>query len=170
MYSRKFILAGALSASLLGACASPDGSYGDGGYYRGGSYNDSYEEDSRYGDSRYPRYCDNCGTVQSVQILEGAGEGDATGVGAIAGGVAGGLIGSQIGGGSGKTIATIAGAAGGAYAGHRAEQEYRSRNADAYRVVIKMNDGRVRTVSQPDDPRVYAGDYVQVVDGRVVKR
>ncbi|HEY9545360.1 MAG TPA: glycine zipper 2TM domain-containing protein [Solimonas sp.] len=39
--------------------------------------------------------------------------------GTILGGVAGGVLGHQIGGGHGKDVATVAGAAGGAYAGNR---------------------------------------------------
>lgn len=39
-------------------------------------------------------------------------------VGAIVGGVAGGVIGSNIGAGRGRDLATVAGVAGGAYAGH----------------------------------------------------
>lgn len=39
--------------------------------------------------------------------------------GTVGGAVIGGLVGSTIGGGSGKTAATIAGAGGGGYVGHR---------------------------------------------------
>jgi uncharacterized protein YcfJ len=42
--------------------------------------------------------------------------------GTALGAVAGGLLGNQIGGGSGKTIATVAGAAGGAYAGRKIQE------------------------------------------------
>ncbi|MGO4220426.1 glycine zipper 2TM domain-containing protein [Lysobacter sp. TAF61] len=42
--------------------------------------------------------------------------------GTAIGAVAGGLLGNQIGGGSGKTIATVAGAAGGAYAGRKIQE------------------------------------------------
>ena len=51
------------------------------------------------------------------------GEGqDQSGVGMVAGGVLGGVLGHQIGGGRGKTVATVAGAAGGAYVGNKVEQ------------------------------------------------
>ncbi|HEY5849378.1 MAG TPA: glycine zipper 2TM domain-containing protein [Lysobacter sp.] len=42
--------------------------------------------------------------------------------GTAIGAVAGGLLGNQIGGGSGKKIATVAGAAGGAYAGRKVQE------------------------------------------------
>ena len=41
--------------------------------------------------------------------------------GTVLGGVAGAVLGHQIGGGAGKTVATIAGAAGGAYAGNKVQ-------------------------------------------------
>jgi uncharacterized protein YcfJ len=40
----------------------------------------------------------------------------------VIGGVAGGLLGHQIGGGRGKTVATVAGAAGGAYVGNQVQK------------------------------------------------
>jgi uncharacterized protein YcfJ len=48
--------------------------------------------------------------------------------GTAIGAVVGGVIGSTIGGGDGKKIATVAGAAGGAYAGNRAQKEVQERN------------------------------------------
>lgn len=39
-------------------------------------------------------------------------------VGAVVGGLAGGIVGSNIGAGRGRDLATVAGVAGGAYAGH----------------------------------------------------
>lgn len=44
------------------------------------------------------------------------------------GGVAGGVLGNQIGGGKGRTIATVAGAAGGAYAGKKIQENQQSKN------------------------------------------
>jgi len=41
--------------------------------------------------------------------------------------VAGGLLGNQVGGGSGKTIATVAGAAGGAYAGRKIQENQQNK-------------------------------------------
>lgn len=40
-------------------------------------------------------------------------------VGAVVGGLAGGVVGSNIGAGRGRDLATVAGVAGGAYAGHQ---------------------------------------------------
>jgi uncharacterized protein YcfJ len=49
------------------------------------------------------------------------------------GGVAGGLLGNQVGGGKGKTIATVAGAAGGAYAGKKIQENQQSKNTHVER-------------------------------------
>jgi uncharacterized protein YcfJ len=49
-------------------------------------------------------------------------------VGTIAGAVIGGVIGHQIGGGSGRDIATVAGAAGGGYAGNRVQKNLQDRD------------------------------------------
>ncbi len=51
--------------------------------------------------------------------------------GTVLGGVAGGLLGSQIGGGSGKKVATVLGAAGGAYAGNQVQKGMQQRDTDS---------------------------------------
>ena len=48
-------------------------------------------------------------------------------IGTIAGAVIGGVIGHQVGGGSGRDIATVAGAAGGGYAGNRIQKNLQDR-------------------------------------------
>ena len=49
-------------------------------------------------------------------------------LGTVAGAVIGGVIGHQIGGGSGRDVATIAGAAGGGYAGNRVQKHVQDQN------------------------------------------
>lgn len=49
-------------------------------------------------------------------------------VGSVAGAVIGGVIGHQIGGGSGREIATLAGAAGGGYAGNRIQKNLQDKD------------------------------------------
>ena len=51
--------------------------------------------------------------------------------GTVLGGVAGGLLGSQIGGGSGKKVATVIGAAGGAYAGNQVQKGMQQRDTNS---------------------------------------
>lgn len=49
--------------------------------------------------------------------------------GAVVGGLAGALAGHLVGGGKGKTLATVAGAAGGAFAGHEIQKKHQEDNA-----------------------------------------
>lgn len=95
--------------------------------------------------------CGNCGTVESVNQVRHAGQ--ANGIagtqvtpGMAIGGVVGGLLGNQIGHGNGRAVATVAGVAGGAYAGNAIERN--QRRYVAYVMRIRMNDGTTRTVEQ----------------------
>ena len=78
------------------------------------------------GGSNVGAACANCGTVESVRLIER--QGSSSGLGAVAGGVAGAILGNQVGGGSGRTVMTVAGGAGGAYVGNG-----RTRNARLYK-------------------------------------
>lgn len=113
--------------------------------------------------------CTNCGVVESAVAVQRAGQvngigNTGIGVGAVAGGLVGGLLGNQVGGGSGKTAATVLGAAGGAYAGHAIEKN--ANKVTVYQMRIRMNDGTIRTVEQGS--AIAAGSRV-VVDGSTVR-
>ena len=107
--------------------------------------------------------CADCGSVVDVREVEVKGEG--SGAGAVAGGVAGAIIGNQFGHGGAKTVARVAGAAGGAYAGHQIEKKVRSHKR--YDVVVRMEAGGERTVSYESPPTWRSGDRVRIVDGRL---
>src|SRR5690606_6777731 len=94
------------------------------------------------------KICAECGTVRAVNLVENPGEG--SGLGAIAGGVVGGILGNQIGDGSGRRIATVAGAAGGAYAGHQIEK--RVKTTRYWNVVVRMEDGTTRNFPFDTEP------------------
>jgi outer membrane lipoprotein SlyB len=111
-----------------------------------------------------PRVCTECGTVSAVNVIEQ--EGDASGLGAVAGGVVGGVLGNQIGSGGGRTIATVAGAAGGAYAGHQVEKYVKK--SKRWDVAVRMDDGASRTFSYDAEPAFRAGAKVKVVNGALV--
>lgn len=111
-----------------------------------------------------PAPCTTCGTIENVRVVEQPG--DASGLGAVAGGVIGGILGNQIGGGTGNKIATVAGAAGGAYAGHQIEK---SRNKILrYEVDVRMTDGSLRTLKQDTEPVWRGGDRVKIENGALV--
>lgn len=110
--------------------------------------------------------CDNCGTVVDVHTVEQKGE--SSGGGAVLGGIVGGVIGHQVGSGRGNTVATVAGAAGGAYAGNEIEKN--KNKTTTYVVKLKMDDGSDRTFnfSQPTSYRI--GDKIKIVDKKLVRQ
>ncbi|WP_431273030.1 glycine zipper 2TM domain-containing protein [Variovorax ureilyticus] len=97
-----------------------------------------------------PKPCSTCGKVESVRAIQSSKP--ASGVGAVAGGVVGGVIGHQIGSGRGRTVATVAGAAGGAYAGNKVEKKKNTKTV--YEVSVRMQDGSMRTVQTTTAPPV----------------
>ena len=101
--------------------------------------------------------CAHCGTVESVTPI--AQEGKPSGMGAVAGAVLGGLLGNQFGGGDGKTLATIGGVLGGAYAGNTVEK--RMNQQTQYRVTVRMDDGSTRSV-ESGNPSFGVGARVSV--------
>ena len=105
--------------------------------------------------------CADCGRVQAVRQIEDKGK--TSGVGAVAGGVLGGVIGHQIGGGTGRTVATIAGAGGGAYVGNKVEQNRNTKTR--WEVTLKMDNGNTRTFHYSNPPTVHEGERVKLVDG-----
>ncbi len=107
--------------------------------------------------------CANCGVIDAIRAVEVQGE--ASGVGAVAGGVAGAVVGNQFGHGTGRTLLTLGGAAGGAYAGNTIEKHINKRTA--WRVTVRMEDGTVRTLSQPAQPPFAVGERVRIVNSNI---
>jgi outer membrane lipoprotein SlyB len=105
--------------------------------------------------------CATCGVVRSIQYVEEKGQ--SSGVGAVVGGVAGGVLGHQIGSGRGNTVATVAGAAGGAYVGNKVEQNKKKKSY--YNVTVKLDSGKTKTVTSSSAPTVKEGDRVKILDG-----
>ncbi|MGQ0711819.1 MAG: glycine zipper 2TM domain-containing protein [Rhodoferax sp.] len=101
--------------------------------------------------------CHQCGTVEAITPV--TQEGPASGIGAVAGGLLGGLLGNQVGGGEGKTLATMAGVVGGAWAGNTVEK--RMKPQTSYQVRVRMDDGSLRSIEQ-SSPSVGVGSRVQV--------
>ncbi|HRE17785.1 MAG TPA: glycine zipper 2TM domain-containing protein [Rhodocyclaceae bacterium] len=118
------------------------------------------------GTTRPQSGCPDCGKVSSVQIIEKKGEGGALGM--IGGGIAGALLGNQIGKGSGNKVATVAGAAGGAYAGKKIEEQVRTTRV--WSVRVRLDTGEERTFQFEQDPGLMAGDLVRLAGNSVVRR
>ncbi|MFO1269430.1 MAG: glycine zipper 2TM domain-containing protein [Rubrivivax sp.] len=90
------------------------------------------------------------------------------GVGIVAGGLAGIVVGNQIGKGNGKTLAKVAGAAGGAYLGNKIEQKARATRT--WEVSVKLDDGSSTVVTLDHAPVLGVGASVRIADGDVIAR
>jgi outer membrane lipoprotein SlyB len=110
--------------------------------------------------------CTNCGVIESIRAVEVKEK--TSGLGAVAGGVAGGLLGNQIGSGGTRTVLTVGGDAGGAFAGDAVEGHLKKHTV--WRVTVRLEDGSVRTVSQRAQPAFASGDRVRVLDGGMLER
>ena len=100
------------------------------------------------------------GQVTRVEMVRG--ERSSGTIGTVAGGVVGGVAGNQVGGGTGRTVATVAGAIGGALIGRAIEQNTRRPDEDHYRVTVRMEDNSVRTFEYRDAPNIREGERVRV--------
>ena len=107
--------------------------------------------------------CPDCAQVVAVSQTEKAGEGSA--VGMITGGVVGAVLGHQLGGGFGKDLATVAGAAGGAYAGK--EIEKRATTHKVWTVTVKLPNGHTSNFEYATHPGYQVGDMVRVENNRL---
>jgi len=74
----------------------------------------------------------------------------------------------QVGSGRGKDVATVAGAAGGAYVGHQVEKNQKS--TTTYQVVVKMEEGNTRTFTYANPASYRVGDKVKIVDKKLVRQ
>ena len=110
--------------------------------------------------------CPTCGVIDSIQAVEVKGK--TTGLGAVAGGVAGGLLGNQIGSGNTKTVMTVGGAAGGAFAGDAIEGHVKKHRV--WRIAVRLEDGSVRTLSHNTQPPFAVGERVRIVNGTSLER
>ena len=108
-----------------------------------------------------PKVCNNCGVIEAIHEVNTRASG--SGVGAAGGAVVGGLLGNQVGGGHGKQLATVLGAVGGAVAGNQIEGSVRATRS--YHIVVRLDNGKTRTVHQSAAPNWRQGDRVRVVNG-----
>jgi len=120
---------------------------------------------NRQGGRRAAAMCANCGAVEAINLIDVKGEGSYLGM--IAGGLAGALLGRQVGGGSGRDVATVAGAAGGAYAGNAIEKGMKA--SKHYEVIVRLESGGTQAVSYQADPGLRVGEKVRVENGTLVR-
>lgn len=110
--------------------------------------------------------CDDCAKVTAVNVIEKEGEGGALGI--IAGGAAGALLGNQVGGGTGKDIATVVGAVGGAYAGKTIEGQMKSRKV--WSITVQNPFGIKKNFRFEQSPGFAVGDTVRYSGDTIVRQ
>ena len=81
------------------------------------------------------------------------------GVGAVLGGLAGVGIGSLIGGGTGRDVAMVAGAIGGALVGNEVQKKHDQPIA-AQQIMVRTTSGVLVAVTQPLGPNLFVGQKV----------
>lgn len=124
------------------------------------------QSNANYNQQAAADVCSSCGRVESVQAIQTAAKPSGVGIGV--GAVLGGLLGNQVGGGNGRTLATVAGAVGGGYAGN--EVEKRTHTSTSYQVRVRMDNGESRTFPQQGADGWRVGDRVRVVNGELTSR
>lgn len=105
------------------------------------------------------------GVVQSIALVQQESTSAPIGAGAVIGAVVGGVLGNQVGGGSGKTAATVLGAAGGAYAGHELEKRNQTQQGNVYQLSVRLNNGSYQTLTQTTSNDIRVGDSVRIDNG-----
>jgi outer membrane lipoprotein SlyB len=115
------------------------------------------------------RYCSNCATVETVNVVQV--QGNAGYLGTVGGAVVGGLLGSQIGSGKGRTAAQIAGVVGGAAVGRNIDNNNAAKAApnQHYEVVVRYPNGATKAITYENDPGFRVGEKVRV-DNNVLTR
>ncbi|HET9646504.1 MAG TPA: glycine zipper 2TM domain-containing protein [Burkholderiaceae bacterium] len=106
------------------------------------------------------------GEVTNISLVDRPGS--ASGAGTVLGAVIGGVLGNQVGSGSGRTAATIGGAAAGGFAGHKIE-ESRAGGSQVYRVDVRFEDGTSRTFDFRDLNGLRVGDRIRWQDGQMYR-
>ncbi|VVE37088.1 membrane protein [Pandoraea terrae] len=163
----------ALTAAALTGCVAPGPQYGgypQQGYQQPQYQQPQYQQPPQYqqqqgGYGQAPVQGALVGRVESIETVQQPGDSSNL-LGTIVGGAAGGLLGNTMGGGRGRTATTIGGAVIGAIAGNRIENTMGQANV-LYRVTVRLDDGRVATVTQAPPLRVQQGQRVQVANDTV---
>jgi outer membrane lipoprotein SlyB len=83
------------------------------------------------------------------------------GVGAVAGELAGLGLGSLIGGGTGRDVAMVLGAIGGAVAGNEVQKKYDAPKP-GQKIIVRTSSGVLVAVTQPTDPGLRMGERVYI--------
>ena len=149
MKTHSLLLASLFAVGILAGCATPD--------QRQTSTDTGYS-------SNYVAY----GVVESIQQSSSGIANSGIGAGTIIGGVVGGVLGNQVGGGTGKTIATVAGVAGGALIGHEVDKNRQTNNL-TYTVSVRLNNGDLQTIHLDGISDLRVGDRVRIENNQLYR-
>ena len=150
---------GATTAGMLalaGCATSGYGSAGTGYGTTGSAYGSSSAE------------CYDCGVITSIQPITTQGRAP-NATGAVLGGLVGAAAGRELADDKSEgrqNTATVAGAVAGAVAGNAIQNA----NQRKYNVQVRMDNGRMTTVSRDNVVGLQVGAYVRVANGKVVAR
>jgi outer membrane lipoprotein SlyB len=112
------------------------------------------------------------GTIEQITALQLVSN-HHQGVGAVVGGLAGLGIGSLIGGGTGRDVAMVAGAIGGALVGNEVQKKH-DQPVAGQQIIVRTSNGVLVAITQPANPGLRVGQRVYIEgsgDGaRVVPR
>jgi outer membrane lipoprotein SlyB len=138
---RKFTAVFAIASIMLTGCVTTQGNMVQG--------------NSGYSQSQTT----NLGKVVSVREFT-AQKNDPNYLALAGGALVGGLLGNQVGGGSGKKVATVAGAAGGAYVAN--EYTKKTQNVTMVELQVRDDNGQTYTITQEKNAQYYNGMRVRV--------
>ncbi len=153
-----FTATAVLYVAVLAGCAAP---------YNNDPGANNYPH-SQNQTSNAPAYNSAYGVVDSIQVVQQNSGNNGVGAGAVVGGVVGGLVGNQIGKGSGRTVATVAGVAGGALIGNQI-QNNNQQVRDVYQVGIRLDNGAYQTMTLDNVGDLRVGNRVRIENGRVFR-
>lgn len=143
-------LASLFTVGILAGCATPD--------------QRQTSTDTGYNNNNYVAY----GVVESIQQSSNGIANSGIGAGTVIGGVVGGVLGNQVGGGTGKTIATVAGVAGGALIGHEVDKNRQAKTL-AYTVSVRLNNGDLQTIHLDGISDLRVGDRVRIENNQLYR-
>jgi outer membrane lipoprotein SlyB len=158
------LLTAALAASVLALAGCATQGYGQ-APPSGNAYGTTYQ--SSRGNRACPR--NQCGVVRQVGQIYVRDNNKTHVLGTIIGAVVGGALGNTVGKGDGRRAATVVGAVAGGAVGNQVAKRNSPDTSPAWRVVVKLNDGRIATVTQRGNPQVRRGDYVRIRNGHVYR-
>ncbi|MBX3657982.1 MAG: glycine zipper 2TM domain-containing protein [Ramlibacter sp.] len=109
------------------------------------------------------------GRVSNIEVVRTEEKGKGSGAGAVIGGIAGAVIGHQIGGGSGRDLATAAGAIGGAVVGNNVEKRNKTEVHETWRVSVQVDRGGYRAYDMDSAANLRVGDRVRIENGQIYR-